>query len=58
MFCCEILNSGIHVDIALACTTYLNIVLDQVHPFIETIYHDGGDLIQQDNALCHIVKMV
>lgn len=32
---------GIHVDVPLTCTTYLNITADQVHPVIKTIYCNG-----------------
>ena len=34
MFCCETLGSGIHVDVTLTCTTYVNIVAEQVHRFM------------------------
>ena len=34
MFCGETLGPGIHVDVTLTRTTYLNIVADQVHPFM------------------------
>ena len=36
MFCWETLGPGIHVDVNLTLSTYLNIVVDQVHPFMET----------------------
>ena len=38
-------------------STYLSNA-DQVHPFLETVVPDGSYLFQQDNALCHTVKMV
>lgn len=37
MFCWGTLGPGIHVDITLPRTTYLNIVGDQVHPFMVTL---------------------
>ena len=58
MFCCETLGPGIHVDVTLTCTTYLNIVADQVHPFMATVFPDGSGLFQQDNAPCHTTKIV
>ena len=39
-------------------TTYLNIVTDQVHPFMVTVFPDGSGLFQQDNAPCHTAKNV
>ena len=50
MFCWETLGPGIHVDVTLTRTTYLNIVADQVHPFMATVFPDGSGLFQQDNA--------
>ena len=34
MFFWETLGPGIHVDVNLTCATYLNMVVDQVHPFM------------------------
>ncbi|KAK3531598.1 hypothetical protein QTP70_024987 [Hemibagrus guttatus] len=36
MFCCETLGPAIHVDVTLTLTTYLSIIADSVHPFMET----------------------
>ena len=58
MFCWETLGPGIHVDVTLTRTTYLNIVADQVHPFMATVFPDGSGLFQQDNAPCHTAKIV
>ncbi|KAK3562392.1 hypothetical protein QTP86_033531, partial [Hemibagrus guttatus] len=57
MFCWETLGPAIHVDATLTCTTYLSIVADHVHPFMETAFPDGFGLFQQDNAPCHKTKM-
>ncbi|KAK3559176.1 hypothetical protein QTP86_005072 [Hemibagrus guttatus] len=57
MFCWETLGP-IHVDVTLTRTTYLSIVTDHVHPFMETVFPDGYGLFWQDNALCHKAKMV
>lgn len=37
-FLWEALCSPAHVDVTLTCTTYLNIIADQVHPFI-SVFH-------------------
>ena len=58
MFCQETLGPAIHVDVTLTRTTYLRIVPDHVHPFIETVFPDCCGLFQQDNVPCHKAKMV
>ncbi|KAJ8417445.1 hypothetical protein AAFF_G00286720 [Aldrovandia affinis] len=58
MFCWETLGPGIHVDVTLTRTTYLNIVANQVHPFMATVFPDSSGLFQQDNAPCHTAKIV
>ena len=58
MFCWETLGPAIHVDVTLTRTTYLSIVADHVHSFIETVFPGGCGLFQQDNAPCHKAKMV
>ncbi|KAJ8276573.1 hypothetical protein COCON_G00083250, partial [Conger conger] len=58
MFCWETLGPGIHVDVNLTHATYLNIVADQVHPFMATVFPDGSGLFQQDNAPCHTAHIV
>ena len=58
MFCWETLGPAIHVDVTLTRTTYLSIVADHVHPFMETVFPGGCGLFQQDNAPCHKAKMV
>lgn len=35
MFCWETLGPAIHADVSLTGTTYLNIVADHAHPFVE-----------------------
>ena len=58
MFCREILGPGIHVDVKLTCATFLNIVVDQAHPFSATVFPDGSGLFHQDNAPCHTAQIV
>ncbi|KAK3512117.1 hypothetical protein QTP70_031236, partial [Hemibagrus guttatus] len=38
MFCWETLGPGINVNVILTGTTYLNIVSDQSHTFMTTIF--------------------
>ncbi|KAK3569465.1 hypothetical protein QTP86_031433 [Hemibagrus guttatus] len=49
--CLETLGPAIHVDVTFTRITYLSIVADYVHTFIETLFPDGCGLFQQDNAL-------
>ena len=58
MFCWETLGPAIHVDVSLTRVTYLNIVADQVHPFMAMVFPDGSGLFQQDNAPCHTAHIV
>ncbi|KAK3560338.1 hypothetical protein QTP86_006422 [Hemibagrus guttatus] len=58
MFCWETLGPAVHVDVTLTRSTYLSIVADHVHPFMETLFPDGCVLFQQDNAPCHKAEMV
>lgn len=46
------------MDVILTHTTYVSTVADHVHPFMETMFPDGCDLLQQDNVASHRVKMV
>ncbi|KAK1788420.1 hypothetical protein P4O66_016854, partial [Electrophorus voltai] len=48
---------GIHLDVTLTRTTYLNIIIDQVHPFTAMVFPNDSGLFQQDNAPCHSAKI-
>lgn len=48
-------SPGIHVGVTLAHIIYLNIVADQVHPFMLIIFHHGRGLFQH-NAYFHTKK--
>ena len=54
----EILGPTIHVDVTLTHITYLSIIADHVHPFMEMVFPDGCGLFQEDNTLCNKAKMV
>lgn len=58
MFCGDILGSAIHVNVTASCTTYLNTVVDKVHPLMAMVFPNDGLLFQQDNASCHTANMV
>ncbi len=53
----ETLGHAFHVEVTLTHSTYLSIVEDHLHPFMETDFPGGCDLFQQDNAPCYKVKM-
>lgn len=53
LFCWKTLGPGIHVDVFFTCTNYINIVTDQVHPFMATVFPNASGLFQQDNAPGH-----
>ena len=54
VFCWETLDPA--MDVTLTRTTYLNIVADQVHSFIETLFINCSGFFQQDNTPCHTAK--
>ncbi|KAI4872592.1 hypothetical protein NFI96_002177 [Prochilodus magdalenae] len=58
MFCWETLGPIIHVDVGLTCATYLNVVADQVHPFMVMVFPDGSGIFQQNNEPCHTAHVV
>ncbi|GFX90901.1 transposable element Tc1 transposase [Trichonephila clavipes] len=39
-------------------TRYLNILADQLHPYMASVFPAGNGMIQQDNAPCHKAKIV
>ena len=50
--------TGIHVDFALICTTYVEIAAEYVQPFVAAVFPDASGLFQQGNAPCHTGKFV
>ena len=49
-------GSGIHLDINLTQATYLNMVADQVQPFMMIVFPNGNGFFQQDTAPCHTLN--
>jgi len=63
MFCWVTLDPAIHLDIQQRCgnltpSTCLNIVKDQVHPFMTKVFPGGSGVFQQDNAPCQTAHVV
>lgn len=50
IFCWDTLGSFVHVEDTLTHTTYLDIVADHVHPFMNTVFLEGSGHFQQDNV--------
>lgn len=63
MICLEIgsqnlgqkLGLGIHVNVTLIYATYLNIVEEQVHPLMATVFPNDSGLFKQD---CHTATLI
>lgn len=47
-----------HVNIGFICATYLNIIVDQVNPFIAVVSAHGSAPFQHDNTPCHLTHNV
>lgn len=43
------MDPAIHEVVTFTRTTFLNVVTDQVNPFMETKFHDGSCLFQECN---------
>ncbi|MCJ8745752.1 hypothetical protein PDJAM_G00133960 [Pangasius djambal] len=50
------LGPGLHVDVTLARTTHLNIVADQVHPYMVTVFPNGSGLFQPRATLQKLIR--
>ena len=48
----------IKVEQHLNATGYLNIIANQVHPFMTAVYPSANGFLQQDNAPCHKARIV
>jgi hypothetical protein len=46
------------VEQRLNATGYLNIIVNQVHPFMAAVYPSANVFLQQDNAPCHKARIV
>jgi len=46
------------VEQTMNATEYLNIIADQLHPYMDSVFPAGNGMFQQDNAPCHKPKIV
>jgi hypothetical protein len=46
------------VEQHLNATEYLNIIANQVHPFMAAVYQSANQFFLQDNAACHKARIV
>ncbi|GFY11277.1 transposase domain containing protein [Trichonephila clavipes] len=46
------------VEQTMNVTGYLNILADQLHPYMTSVSPAGNGIFQQDNAPCHKAKIV
>ncbi|GFX84967.1 transposase domain containing protein [Trichonephila clavipes] len=46
------------VEQTMNATGYLNIIADQLHPYMASVFPAGNGMFQQDNAPCHKAKIV
>ncbi|GFU55377.1 transposase domain containing protein [Trichonephila clavipes] len=46
------------VELTMNATGYLNIIADQLNPYMASVFPDGNGMFQQDNAPCHKAKIV
>lgn len=52
MFCWETLGPVVHVDDTLTQNSYINVLADHVHPFMNSVFPDGSGYFQQDSTTC------
>ncbi|GBM02146.1 Transposable element Tcb2 transposase [Araneus ventricosus] len=58
IFSWHALSPLIPVEGTLNSCAYLSIIADQVHPYMATVYPENDGMFQQDNATCHVSKIV
>ncbi len=58
VFSWHTLGPLIKVEQCLNATGYLNIIANQVHPFMAAVYPSANGFFQQDNAPCHKARIV
>ncbi|GBM70130.1 hypothetical protein AVEN_151588-1 [Araneus ventricosus] len=42
----------------IKAANYLNIIADQLHPYMAFVFPTGNGIFQQDNASCHKARIV
>ena len=58
VFCWHTIGPLIKVEQRLNATGYLNIIANQVHPFMAAVYPSMNGFLQQDNSPCHKTRIV
>ncbi|GBN66476.1 Transposable element Tc1 transposase [Araneus ventricosus] len=53
MFSLVALRPVIVVEQTMIAANYLNIIADQLHPYVVFVFPTGNGIFQQDNAPCH-----
>ncbi|GFV52135.1 transposase domain containing protein [Trichonephila clavipes] len=53
-----LLRPVVVVEQTMNATGYLNIIADQLHPYMTSVSPAGNGMFQQDNAPCHKAKIV
>ncbi|GBM81188.1 hypothetical protein AVEN_197330-1 [Araneus ventricosus] len=46
------------VEYTMKAANYLNIIADQLHPYMAFVFPIGNGIFQQNNALCHKARIV
>ncbi|GBL98023.1 Transposable element Tc1 transposase [Araneus ventricosus] len=52
------LGSIVVVEQTMKAANYLNIIADQLHPYMAFVFPTGNGIFQQDNAPCHKARIV
>ena len=48
----------VEVEQIMNATGHLNIIADQLHPYMDYVFPAGNGMFQQENVPCHKVKIV
>ena len=54
----EFLEPVVVVEQTSKANEYLNIIADQLHPCMASVFPSGNGMFQQDNVLCHKARIV
>ncbi|GBM39865.1 Transposable element Tc1 transposase [Araneus ventricosus] len=58
MFSWAALGPSVMVDKTMKAANYLNIIVDQLRPYMAFVFPNGNGIFQQDNAPCHKARIV
>ncbi|GBL95667.1 hypothetical protein AVEN_251805-1 [Araneus ventricosus] len=57
-FSWAVLRPVVVVEQTMKAANYLNIIADQLHPYMAFVFPTGNGIFQQDNAPCHKARIV